>query len=410
MELGMPSSQEFSRAFYNFLTPNKLRIFVDQMKAGEPYGVGSPTCKNEYENIYNKIVDYRNDDSFNYEFLLREIRSMPYGDAKAQRTRDHFRGLLNSLIGKMFLIFQANTYPIFQLNKEHYRFLFADFCDNETWVFSLNHDIIIEMLCVDLGFQLYMGDKNTLQFPFDNQFIGANKAFRFGEINNKESNLDSLHFARGSKGVNLVKLHGGLNEFTHNDEKERLFLLVEGCKSSEDYLKELGFFIDAPHYYAHGKPVKVASEIVVSDYEGVMQFLLPSILSGDAKFSPATYDGKGEPKMAHFSAGIENLDELYIIGYGFGDAHINNRIVRAMHLNSDMKIWVIDPHNTRPTLLTPFDYNWRIRGIGAKTTQAIYHLKTGAWHTPDEMKLFDSTWEQRAKIYENLYEVVFKRD
>jgi len=415
MELGMPSAQEFSRAFYSFLTPNKLRIFADRMKANEPYGSENPTCKNEYENIYNTVVRYRDEGNFNYEFLLREIRSMPYNGidiqnfAEVQRTRDYFRNFLNSLINGMFRIFQANTYSIFQANKEHYKFLLDSFCENETWVFSLNHDIIIEMLCIDLKIQLYMGDSKTLQFPFDNYFIEGNKPIRFGEIDNKESKLDSLNFAKGSKGINLIKLHGGLNEFIHDDEKKRLFFSIIGYKSSEDYLKDICLFIDAPHYYIHGQPVK-NSEIIVSDYDGVMQFLTPSILSGDAKFSPATHDGKGEPKMAQFSLGIENLDELYIIGYGFGDPHINNRIVRAMHINPNMKIWTVDPFNSRPTLLDSFDYNLRVRGIHAKTTQAIYHLKTETWHTPDETETLDSVWEQRTKIYEHLYNIVFKRD
>ena len=410
MELGMPSAHEFSRALYNFLTPNKLRIFVDKLKQQEPYGSENPTCKNEYENIYKTIIEYREKKNFSYELLLSEIRDKYSINSAARRARDHINGLLMSIIDEMFRIFHANTYPIYKLNKENYRFLLSDFCDNETWIFSLNHDIIIEMLCIDLGISLCMGSEEILTFPFDNYIIGKSKMIRFGKIKNNEKNLDSLNFARNCKGVNLIKLHGGMNEFTHDDEKLRLFLMYNDYKNSEDYLNELLSLTRASHYYYNGSPVKSAYEIILADHNGLMQFLIPSILSGTKKYSSATYDGKGEPKMAQLSMGIERMDELYIIGYGFGDEHINNRIVRAMHLNSSMKIWVIDPYNPRPVPLNSFDYDMRLNSMYAKTTQAIHYLKNETWHTSDEAKLLDSAWIERTKIYEHLFNVEFMRN
>ena len=412
MELGMPSAKEFSRALYNFLTPNKLRIAIDSMKRGEPYGKANPTCRDEYENIYNLIVEYRDrqKENFNYELLIGEISNLPYTSPKANLTRDHVGGYIDLLIGEMFRIFQKNTYPIFNRNKEYYKSLFDIFCDDETWIFSLNHDIIIEMLCVDLEIKLYMGNSKTLELPFDNALIGRSKTMLFGDMDNSESNLDLLYFARGEKGVNLIKLHGGMNEFTYNDEKQRLFFLPNNIENSESYMEELYLLTYAPHYYYLGNPVRLATEIAVSDNDGIMQFLQPSILSGTEKFSPATYGGKGVSKMEQFSKGIESMDELYIIGYGFGDEHINSRISRAMHRNDEMRICVIDPYYSCPPILKPFDYSGRITSIYANTIQSIRYLMTKKWYTQDEVKLFDLTWEHRSEIYEHMYNNIFRRD
>ena len=141
-----------------------------------------------------------------------------------------------------------------------------------------------------------------------------------------------------------------------------------------------------------------------------MQFLRPSILSGADKYSATVNDRKGEEKMTLFSNCIEQLDELYIIGYGFVDEHINNRIVRAMHLNQSMTVWTIDPVYIQRSLFSPFDYGLRVRGINSTTTQAIFHMATGSWPDTEDVTKLDSVMEQRRVIYENLYSNVFLRN
>jgi len=199
--------------------------------------------------------------------------------------------------------------------------------------------------------------------------------------------------------------------------KTRLFLLPTENQTSEDYLKDFSMLANWPHYYIHGQPVSPAGEIAIPDNKGVMQFLSPSILSGNTKYDPATYSGKGAPKMALFSTGLERLDELYIVGYGFGDIHINNRIARAMHRNDCMKIFVIDPVNTRPKALNAFDYGiekgiekMRVRGISGSAVHSLRYLETGQWHSKEEVAKIEAVWKQRTEIYENLYGNIFKRD
>jgi len=165
-------------------------------------------------------VEYREKEgeNFNYEDLLHKFHNMHFTDMKNYaakcNTKNHIQGMLESLVEKMFHIFQVNTYPIFQQNKEEYGYLFSDFCNEETWVFSLNHDLIVEMLCVDLGFNLCFGNTGTLQLPYDNYIIRNSRNFLFGESDNNAADIDALSFAKGKKGVNSIKLHGGMNENT----------------------------------------------------------------------------------------------------------------------------------------------------------------------------------------------------
>ena len=409
VELGMPTSQEFSQAFFSFLTPDKLKSIVEIMKSYEPYGDDSPTDKTEYDNllgVFNQLWQ-ENNGAINYETLIQRLEKASGYDHSEQRTKDHFIGKLKVLINESFYIFQKHTCPIFIMNKERYRQLFSDFAEEELWIFSLNHDIIIEMLCKDLGFELYVGGNKTFQLPFDN--IGSKQMVTFTEVDNNESDFNNLYFARGNKGINLLKLHGGINEFTYDNGKKRLFLLPAEEQTSLEYLNELDDFWHRPHYYHNGRTFPVEGEIVIGDTAGIMQFLRPAILSGAVKYSPTIAERKGEEKMIFFSKGIEQLDELYIIGYGFGDVHINNRIVRAMHLNQDMKIWVVNPHNTKIELLNPFDYNLRVRGITANTINSINYMTTEKWIEKEIGLELESAQASRSTIYERFYNVVFKR-
>jgi len=54
-----------------------------------------------------------------------------------------------------------------------------------------------------------------------------------------------------------------------------------------------------------------------------------------------------KPICFYHSNIIENIDELYVIGYSFGDEHINNRIIKAMYLNPNMKMWIVDPNTNK---------------------------------------------------------------
>ena len=82
-----------------------------------------------------------------------------------------------------------------------------------------------------------------------------------------------------------------------------------------------------------------------------------------------------------FDDAMRTLDELSIIGYGFGDKHINNRISNAMVLNSNLKIVIIDPvHNPLPDFLEQFHYNLRIKKVQCGIAHWIEYCYTGEWN------------------------------
>ena len=58
------------------------------------------------------------------------------------------------------------------------------------------------------------------------------------------------------------------------------------------------------------------------------------------------------------------MDELTIIGYGFGDRHINFRLSNAMSLNERLRLRIVYPwFQPIPECVRHFDYDGRVRQL-----------------------------------------------
>lgn len=69
-----------------------------------------------------------------------------------------------------------------------------------------------------------------------------------------------------------------------------------------------------------------------------------------------------------------------MIGYSFGDPHVNYRVSNAMVLNSDMRIQIVDPaHRPKPEFLEQFDYGLRIRGAQCRTPEWMSYVFHKKW-------------------------------
>lgn len=361
-DLGMPLASEFSDTLFSFFTAEKMSHIINNLRGHKPYSNNRTLCDttlSKFIEIYNEFLKSNNT---NYEELFRIIEDLPLASTVAQETRHYFLGKLRTIINELFLIYQKETYLYYLLNRDKYRWLIDEFAKDELWVFTLNHDLLIEMLCLDYSIPLCEGYSHTFQVPQSN--LNLKDVFEFGRIEATEKSVDNLNYPKNSKAINLLKIHGGLNEYFQGDEKSgryRLFFPISNCKSSLEYLTKLDQFVHVPHYYINGRKPNIEGELCFSDFEGTMQFMQPSILTGSKKYHTTLSNHRHEEKIELFSSGLEKIDELYIIGYSFGDKHINHRISHAMHLSSNLKVMIINPTYEKQEIFEPFDYNMRVR-------------------------------------------------
>jgi len=141
-------------------------------------------------------------------------------------------------------------------------------------------------------------------------------------------------------------------------------------------------------YYENGEPILMGQDRAISDLNGKFDIISKSMLTGEHKYSGTSKVKEGEEKLHIFDGVLNELDELTIIGYGFGDEHINFRLSNAMLLNSKLRIMIVDPHRTDiPSCVRQFDYDGRVRRASASAAQWMEYRETSVWNPVQEKTL-----------------------
>lgn len=387
-DLGMPLASEFSDILFSFFDAERMTFILNKMRGHRPYSNDRTLCDETLDELIDICNKFFASGKGSYEELFRIIESLPWKSNNSQETRQFFLSHLKSIVNELFLIYQKSTYPCYLLNRDKYEWLLREFADDALWIFTLNHDLLVEMLCLDYNIPLREGYSDIIRIPHSN--LNMNDFHEFGRVDATEKSVDGLNYPN-SRGVNILKLHGGLNEYFQGDEKsgrKRLFYSIGNCRNSLEYLIKTEAFIRDTHYYINGKKPDISGELCYSDYGGVLQFMQPSILTGSKKYTPTLSSNRHEEKMELFSSGLEKLDELYVIGYSFCDKHINNRIAHAMHLNDSLKLTVVNPACEKQELFEMFDYGVRVR---------YFRTSFPVWADFEKNKAWDSDFRKKTE-------------
>ena len=204
------------------------------------------------------------------------------------------------------------------------------------WIFSLHHDVIIDALAIYYNIPLNCGFSNEIVTLPRRDKNGA----KIGELRAETISGDQLEsggipFSQTRTiGINLLKIHGSLDVFTFRDGKDLLRILpiehsvsgvIEALRAANEELVYI-------HPAAPDRPAKGTNEIVYADDEGEMQFLRRTLLAGAFKFDRRRSQVLPLRLLDHFRASINHVSTLICIGYGFGDAHINQVIREWLEL------------------------------------------------------------------------------
>ena len=407
-DLGMPLASEFTKPVFDFLNTDRMKVFVDGMKNASPYGDDSPMDKKIFNDFYTIYQEFMEEHISDYEVLFHRIEALSLHDNEKNRARHFFLGKLEDIINESFLIHQMKSYTYYKINKDLYVNFLNKLCEEDAWVFTLNHDICLDMLCIDYNVPFTYGTDAKIGFPISNEDMSSSIVFDVLDAN--VMNINDLNF-NNSNTLKIMKLHGGLNEFNHGDEKtgrKRIVITADSCKGSADYLKNVITVWHGMQYIVNGKTVPVTGEICVSDFNGKLQFLQSSILSGSQKYHTSLKPLEREEKMPLFSSALEKVDKLYIIGYSFRDIHINMRIQKAMYLNDKLQVIVIDPFMKKQEILAPFDYDMRVRYANMSSPVWMDYEVTQKWDAEIKTRLDIMNKYVRREMIDNISNIFIR--
>lgn len=383
-DLGMPISSELTEVFLGMFNKANTTSLGGAMSRHKPYGDDRPINSKAIEEVFSLLLQYKKDKGKNYEEFLTKIQegAERHTANHSQSDRDSYHfvfAVLYDMIHMILSLYQAIAYEVlYAKNAQWFSKLDNILSDKgETWVVSLNHDLLLECLAIDFGIPITYGATNQRSFPVSN--LAMQDCIAFSCIDRSAYNVGSPGFICGQRGINLVKLHGSLTEHEYKDRKEILNPTLER-KSSRELIGDFHKIQNMAFFY-QGRPVPSGRERVITDPDGELDIMSKAILTGGRKYSTIAKMQKGEEKLAIFDDILRQADQLTIIGYGFGDRHVNFRIQNAMARRDELIVHIVDPQLTKlPDCLNPFDYDSRVTRAQCGAAHWLDYCRTRQWN------------------------------
>lgn len=333
-ELGLPLVWELTRKLKNLLTPEKL----DQLNEGWRAQRGGYS-----DGVISLIKALLGIDSMHYENLIGALEVETNRERNAER-RQELHGIRSWLLEVIYLLLyeiQVKTSAYIELAvKDLYGIKKLVEESNPLWVFSLNHDINLEIIAAEYEIPVKSGFNEIVALPARSEEGEVIGKIEFKYLSRKDIENNKYDFFNtGEYGINLVKIHGALDIFAQGDELNYLKIRPDSldCATYATYLKKVN------EQLRYRPFARCTNEIAYADEEGEMQFLRRSLLSGVHKFTGRIEQIAPSEFLGLFKSYVNYANEIICIGYGFGDRHVDEIIRDWLSVSNERKLEIINP-------------------------------------------------------------------
>lgn len=321
-ECGMPLVWEFT----NILRVNLLRRLDTNL-----FDFRSSThLREQFETMLSNP-------NFHYERMVGELENLYLARGnQANIVHNAYRQLVECVQG-LLLEDQLLTTALFSERVKDYEGIRNLVSINPCLhVFSLNHDVNFEEICKFHG----VGCRDGF---FENENNRYADIARFKTLTSAQMESDNLNFYKpGEVGANLLKLHGSLDMFAVEDKNLYLKCAPRDSEGIGGHVGEIMRLERHGVDVSNKLQIRATAEVQVLDNEGQHQFLRRSLLSGSNKFTGRFDQIAPDAFLNEFKQRLKLINELDVIGYGFGDAHINAII--AEWTQGDVRLNIFDPY------------------------------------------------------------------
>jgi hypothetical protein len=231
-EAGLPLVWDLTNELRSWLTESKFRSINEMMRV---HGRGWS------DKVVDEFIIALNDPNMHYEGLLGSIEARFRTLGPIQQQYHGLYSWLIELVGFLLYLRHVKNRDYVSAGLRYIDGIMGlAQTEMPAWVFSLNHDLIIECLAAKNQIELSCGFTGYASLPLHDE-----NGLPLGELTVEtlsEADLEAGHLnfiGRGRKGINLLKIHGALDVFTYNDGKDvmRLAPLATSCGDVIDALK-----------------------------------------------------------------------------------------------------------------------------------------------------------------------------
>ncbi len=337
---------------------NNMGLFLG---AGSSYEVGMPLVwefsstlrKNILSRLNTKLFDFKGNDGLrndfvsllsdvnkHYEEVVGELESLYF--SKKYDAQEVW-GVIIQLVECIQLLLleeQENTAELLKLKSIDYYGIISLLKYHKVFdVFSLNHDLVMEEIC------------NFYKIPYKDGFYEVVTNYDhitdFGVLNKEQIDKKEYNFFEsGEVGINIIKLHGSLDTFAAEDK--RLYLKTRGKEGvAGSCITAVRDLENAGMKFMTENSTRATNELLVTDKRGEIQMLRRSLLSGANKFKGKFEQIIPVSFMEIFRERLWGINNLSVVGYSFGDSHIND-VLDGWMAEGNRKITIYDPFRKNP--------------------------------------------------------------
>lgn len=336
-ELGMPLVRGLTGEFKGYFTPEHLReLNAEWRQQGGGYD----------NSVIETTAALLNRDDLHYENILGHLETA--SRRPQEPFAEQYGALYQRMVELVYLLLyprQTGSLPYIERGFPPFEGLAAFVSKSSpVWVFSLNHDLMIQLLATHCRIPLPDGfwpDK-TLTI-FGNQ-PGVPRASLLADVLSEDDlNHGNLHLFRpGEFGINLLRIHGALDIFAFRDGLD-LCRLRPVDSELGGHLTALRIVNEEIGYWDHAGKARIINEIAYTDESGQEQFLQRTLLAGAQKFNMRFSQRLPQKVLEIFRSHIDYVQKLYVVGYSFGDAHIDLVLRNWLERSGARSIVIADP-------------------------------------------------------------------
>jgi hypothetical protein len=336
-EVGMPLVGELTRELKEVVTPSKLREYN---KSWRMQGTGFS------DTVIDDLAAVLSRPEMHYESVLGYLETQ---QRRISPLREEYHGIYSWVVECVSHILNRHHTLKADYIELTLRYLdgFAHLAAEQKplWVFSLNHDLIVECLAAKHNIAVNSGFCSGEIALTTRDDAGEKTGHLRAESIQADQFTKGMPFSRsGTTGINLLKVHGALDVFTFNETGEDVLKLLPLERSVAGVIGALRAVNEDLRNMGDGRvPYKATNEITYADDDGIIQYLRRSILAGAYKFDQRVSQVLPHAMLMAFQTHINFVSRLVCIGYGFGDIHINQVMRGWLEFNAERQLEIVNP-------------------------------------------------------------------
>ena len=364
----MPLRADINAEILTWLSPTSLRKLNATWRAR---GFGHP------DEVIEDIARTLDPDTFDYEALLGHMESQYLNDAR-EGFAEAYHGLYAWLAQALYQLLYRRQVERRDSYREGLQYFdgIARLAQNNRplWIFSLNHDVLIECIAALFGIEVNGGfSPHTVFLPCrsaDGQPVAALAAETLTDAELASGQLP--FFKLGWPGINLLKIHGALDVFSTGDRHDLIRLKPEEQTFDAiiDVLQVANEGLLDPNLVSSlvPDPLAVANKIPYIDNDGQPQVLGRTLLASASRLTDPYPPLMQRRLLEYFRASLAQADRLVAIGYSMSDGEVNEILCDWLACSAARRLEIVAPGIAQvPPFLEPLSAQIELTPASATT-------------------------------------------